>query len=106
MAQGQPVSTPPITTDATGTAVAAPRRRRLGVNTRDLPYVILFVGPALVFIGLLVIYPAIKTLYSSLTSTTGIGFNTPTQFVGLDNFNTMLNDPVMHTAVILSLIHI
>jgi alpha-glucoside transport system permease protein len=61
---------------------------------------VMFIGPAIVFIGLLIVYPAIKTFYNSLTSTTGIGFNAPTQFVGLDNFNTMLTDPTVRTAVV------
>jgi alpha-glucoside transport system permease protein len=60
---------------------------------------VLFVGPAIAFIGLLVIYPAIKTLYLSLTTVTGIGFAAPTSFVGLDNFNNMLSDPILGSAV-------
>jgi alpha-glucoside transport system permease protein len=59
----------------------------------------MFVGPALALIGLLIIYPSVKTIYNSLTSTTGIGFNVPTKFVGLDNFNTMFSDPALGTAI-------
>jgi alpha-glucoside transport system permease protein len=100
MARGQSVATPPITADISGTAVAVPRRRRgPEAYRRDLPYVLIFVGPALFLIGLLIVYPSLRTIYNSLTTTTGIGFSAPQTWVGLDNFNTMLSDPILQTAV-------
>jgi len=101
MEKGTPlVASPTSSSSATaiaGTRAAPPRRRAF--NLVNYLTVLMFIGPALAFIGLLVIYPSIKTLYNSLTSTAGIGFNVPTKFVGLDNFRTMFNDPALGTAV-------
>jgi alpha-glucoside transport system permease protein len=58
------------------------------------------VGPALLLIGIFIVYPAIKTVYLSMTTQAGIGQNAPLQFVGLDNFNAMLSDPALRTAVV------
>jgi len=59
----------------------------------------MFVGPSLVLIGLLVVYPSVRTIYNSMTSTNGIGFNVATTFVGFDNYRTMFNDPALGTAI-------
>jgi alpha-glucoside transport system permease protein len=101
METGTPLAAPPTSSSTAvvpGTLAAPPRRRAIKVG--EYLTVITFIGPALAFIGLLVIYPAIKTLYNSLTSTTGIGFNVPTKFVGFDNFNAMFSDPALGTAVL------
>jgi alpha-glucoside transport system permease protein len=100
MDQGQLVATPPMTAEVSTTAAVARRPRGLGPKMRNLLYVLLFIGPAFLWIGLLVIYPAIKTIYNSMTSTTGIGFNVPTKFVGLDNYNLMFSDPALKTAIV------
>jgi alpha-glucoside transport system permease protein len=101
MARGPSVATPPTTTDITGTAVTVPRRRgSLESELRNLAYVLIFVGPALFLISFFIVYPAIRTVYLSMTQQAGIGLNAPLQFVGLDNYNSMLSDPAMHTAVI------
>jgi len=78
---------------------AAPKARQ-GFNAGYYLVILFFVGPALLLIGLLIVYPAFGTLYNSLTSTTGIGFNAPTKFVGLDNYNNMLSDPTLKTAIV------
>ena len=101
METGTPVVAPPTSSSTAvvpGTLAVPPRRRTL--KPGNYVTVLMFIGPALAFIGLLVIYPAIKTIYNSMTTVTGIGFNAPTHFVGLDNFNTMLSDPTLQTAVV------
>jgi alpha-glucoside transport system permease protein len=58
-----------------------------------------FVGPALVLIGFLIVYPAIKTIINSFYQVNGIGFNAPQAFVGWQNYSNMLTDPNMQTAI-------
>jgi alpha-glucoside transport system permease protein len=98
MATGTPLVAPPTSSSA-AVGPAAPKARQ-GFNAGYFLVILFFVGPALLLIGLLIVYPAIGTLYNSLTSTTGIGFNAPTKFVGLDNYNQMLSDPTLRTAII------
>jgi len=61
--------------------------------------VLLFVGPSLLLIGLLILYPAAKTIYYSFYQTTGIGVNAPLTFTGWDNYTQMFSDPNMQTAI-------
>jgi len=99
--QGQPPVISPATaasTDVRGTAVAAPHRRGLALG-RYLD-VLLFAGPALLLITVLVIYPLIKTILFSFQQQAGIGYNAPLQWIGWDNYVTMWQDSQIHTAVI------
>ena len=98
MGTGTPLVAPP--TGGSAAVVPAAPKARQGFNAGYYLGILFFVGPALLLIGLLIVYPAFGTLYNSLTSTTGIGFNAPTKFVGLDNYNQMLSDPTLRTAII------
>ena len=64
-----------------------PERYREGVR----PYV--FVGPALVILGVFLVYPVINTLLISLRDAQGEGF------VGLDNFKFVFTDESMLRAI-------
>ena len=64
-----------------------PERYREGVR----PYV--FVGPALVILGVFLVYPVINTLLISLKDAQGEGF------VGLDNFKFVFTDESMLRAI-------
>ena len=64
-----------------------PERYREGVR----PYV--FVGPALVILGVFLVYPVINTLLISFKDSTGEGF------VGLDNFRFVFTDESMLRAI-------
>jgi alpha-glucoside transport system permease protein len=99
MGTGTPLVAPPPTSGSAAVGPAAPKARQ-GFKPGNYLVILLFVGPALVLIGLLIVYPAFGTLYNSLTSTTGIGFNAPTKFVGLDNYNNMLSDPTLKGAIV------
>ncbi|WP_214410701.1 carbohydrate ABC transporter permease [Sphaerisporangium fuscum] len=93
--------TRPALTDAPPRAVAGPprrtgrpvapsaRRRRFGT----LVTITLFVLPALVLFGLLVLAPIAVAAYTSLFKWNGLG-GLPTDFVGLDNFTRMFADEV------------
>jgi alpha-glucoside transport system permease protein len=101
MQSGTPIVAPPIPGSDTVDTVAPPTLRRRGrVDVRRYLLALIFVGPALALIGLLVIYPSFKTIYTSFTSNGGlIGFNVPTRWVGFDNFRQMFSDPALGTAV-------
>jgi alpha-glucoside transport system permease protein len=101
MAQGPPTVTPRTgssTTAVPGTTVIVPGPR--GIRPRSLISPLLFVGPALILIGFLVVYPAIRTIILSFYTQAGIGYNPPLQFTGLGNYLNMAQDPYIHTAVV------
>lgn len=52
-------------------------------------------APALVLFGLFVLYPLVQAVRISLTNSTGIGTS---DFIGLDNYARMLDDPVFWRA--------
>lgn len=56
-----------------------------------------FLAPALVMFGLFLVYPAIQSVIYSLH--TFNAFTTQRPFVGLDNYETLLTDPVWWAAV-------
>ena len=66
---------------------ALPARFREGVR----PYV--FVGPALVILGVFLVYPVISTILTAFKDAQG------ENFVGLDNFRFVFTDPNMLTAI-------
>ena len=66
---------------------ALPARFREGVR----PYV--FVGPALVILGVFLVYPVINTIMIAFRDAQG------EHFVGLDNFRFLFTDPNMLTAI-------
>jgi alpha-glucoside transport system permease protein len=66
---------------------ALPARFREGVR----PYV--FVGPALVILGVFLVYPVISTILTAFKDAQG------EHFVGLDNFRFVFTDPNMLTAI-------
>jgi alpha-glucoside transport system permease protein len=111
MAQGPPVATSPAGAGAgaaelpdAAVAVRTRRQRGRGIDLRQLSYVLLFVGPSVFLIGLLIVYPAIKTIYNSFTTTVGIGYNAPQQLIGFKNFSTMFSDPAVQTAIVNNLL--
>jgi alpha-glucoside transport system permease protein len=103
MAQPQPAITPPTSSSVTlapGAAItqAAPSRR--GFKPQNYFNVLLFVGPALILIGVFIVYPTIKTIYLSFYQTVGIGFNAPSQFVGWSNYSDIFTDSQIRTAIV------
>lgn len=100
MESGQPVASPPTSSSATAVpagTVMLPGRR--GAKPRQYGTVLLFAGPALALIGILVVYPAIRTIVNSFYTTVGIGYNAPTSFSGWSNYASMFSDPNMRTAI-------
>ncbi|GAA2302817.1 sugar ABC transporter permease [Streptomyces kunmingensis] len=86
-------------TDTTTAAPPAPAvppvhtaPRPLARRARDWLTAVLFTVPALVLFLLLVLAPILYALYVSLFNWGGFG--APSDFVGLDNFSRLLDDPV------------
>ena len=67
----------------------APRPSRV----RGIALPLSFLAPAIVLLGVWVIYPAFATVVRSLYDDRG------NKFVWLDNFDRMFSDPVIHTAI-------
>lgn len=100
MVQGEPVVSPPNASSVSaipGVIPTGPRRR--GFAARRSLVILLFVGPALLLIGFLIVYPASKTIYNSFFTSAGIGYNAPLTFIGLGNYQNMLSDPGIQTAI-------
>ncbi|MGH3132909.1 MAG: carbohydrate ABC transporter permease, partial [Gaiellaceae bacterium] len=55
--------------------------------------VVLFLGPALVLLGVWIVYPTIGTIYRSLFDRSG------DEFIGLDNYDTLFSDDTLLTAI-------
>ncbi|MGI8968048.1 MAG: carbohydrate ABC transporter permease [Chloroflexota bacterium] len=90
---------PPTSSSTTAIPTGTVTLRRRSIDPKRHITTLFFLGPSLILICLMVVYPVIKTIINSLYTTTGIGVNAPTTFVGLDNYRSMLSDPNMHTAI-------
>jgi multiple sugar transport system permease protein len=66
-----------------------------------------FVAPALVLIGVFLVFPALWTLYIGVTNyrLTGVEARAP-EFVGLDNYRRALSDPTFYRSMRLTLIFV
>lgn len=96
------------TTTAPGSVKAARRRRRADdVAGLGKGKAAIFVAPALILIGMFLIFPAIWTIYLGMTDyrLTGVQAADP-QFVGLDNFRFALSDPAFWNSLKLTFIFV
>ncbi|MFF8345719.1 carbohydrate ABC transporter permease [Cellulosimicrobium funkei] len=86
-----------MTTQATGPrrATAPPAARRRSQELRNLPAALLFVLPAGIGFVVFFLWPALRGIWLSLTDSTA--FNTG-GFVGLENYQRMVADPVFWNA--------
>lgn len=82
-----------ITARSSGTAEPTTRPGRRRRHPGRWTAIILFLLPAIVLFGLLVLAPIAVAGYTSAFKWNGYG-GTPTNFVGLDNFTRMLHDKV------------
>jgi multiple sugar transport system permease protein len=66
-----------------------------------------FIAPALVLIGVFLVFPALWTLYIGATNfrLTGVAARTP-DFVGLDNYRRALSDPSFYRSLWLTLLFV
>jgi raffinose/stachyose/melibiose transport system permease protein len=77
-------------------SVQAKRRRRPSGYGNPLG-ILMFLLLPLGGYALLNVYPSVMSIYYSLNNYRGVG---SMEFIGLQNFATMINDPIIHTAVI------
>jgi ABC-type sugar transport system permease subunit len=71
----------------------APAPRSLsGLLSRDRLFLLVFLVPILVIIGVFIYYPAIDTLGTSFTNES-LRVRRPPEFVGIDNYTRLLGDP-------------
>ncbi|MER6104287.1 sugar ABC transporter permease [Streptomyces sp. NPDC001832] len=70
-----------------------PGRSRKGVTGTRRVIAALFLAPALVLLGALVVYPIVYSVYRSLFDQAGTGF------AGLDNYKALFTDDTIRTAV-------
>jgi multiple sugar transport system permease protein len=86
-----------MTTQVTGArrAAAPPAARRRSQELRNLPAALLFVLPAGIGFVVFFLWPALRGIWLSLTDSTA--FNTG-GFVGLENYQRMVADPVFWNA--------
>lgn len=84
-----------------GAATSRPRRaRRPRYNRREMLAAGICLAPALVVIGLFVVYPLVATGLMSLTSWNGISPDRP--FVGLANYATLLGDDAFRNSMLVT----
>ncbi|GGL20335.1 carbohydrate ABC transporter permease [Cellulomonas gelida] len=95
-ANGSPVDLP---TGGDGTPVVPPppRRGRRRVGWGERLEIAILAGPALLVFLSFVIFPVLMAAYYGFFSWEGYG--PPTDFVGLKNYETILQDPLFHDAV-------
>lgn len=72
-----------------------PRRARKGVWQRIEPYI--YMLPAILFVGIFLLYPVVYTLYVGFTKWDGLN---PPQFIGLQNYVQMFQERVFDTSLL------
>jgi multiple sugar transport system permease protein len=82
---------PPAASSLSGT------QRVLG---RDWRLAATFIGPTLLLVAALILYPIISSIFTSTTERHGA----ESVFVGLDNYTALIDDPVFHTGVLNSFV--
>ena len=79
------------------TTAPSPVRRTRRRNWRQLAEIALLAGPAVVMFVAFVIFPVLMAAYYGFFKWKGYGV--PTDFVGLQNYITILQDPTFHDAL-------
>ena len=69
-------------------------RHRPGGRAHRLVSAWLFIGPALLYFSVFVLYPIVATIYNSLTQTLTTSGSAQTRFVGLKNYALLLSDAI------------
>ncbi|MCT8390040.1 sugar ABC transporter permease [Leuconostoc holzapfelii] len=93
MAQNTPAIQPHQLTSQRGRQVITAHLTALG-----------FLMPSLIFLGVFVFYPLVKTVYYSFFLTNALG--QPVKFIGLANYATLLQDPVFLESLWVTLIFV
>jgi trehalose/maltose transport system permease protein len=79
------------------------RRRRTKLQRRQTRLAWLLLVPALAVVAFVAIYPLGKTVYQSFTDQEFLSGLTPTKWVGLDNYHTLIHDTIFRDTVVLTI---
>lgn len=82
---------------------SAPARRRRRGDREQIVTALLFLVPALVILGVFVVYPIINAGYTSLTSWNG--FDPVKEFIGLDNYVRLVQDPAFWNSLLVTVVY-
>ena len=63
-----------------------------------------FLTPSLIFLGVFIFYPLVKTIYYSFYLTNALG--EPVKFVGFDNYTMILKDPVFVKSLVVTFLFV
>lgn len=101
------VTSPPLTTRAAPTTggrrgPSRPRRRR-SYNREEVITAFAFIAPALVVLGVFVLYPIVSAAHISLTSWNG--FDPVKELVGLDNYAQLAHDPAFWNSLLVTVVY-
>jgi len=87
---------------APGGSAPAPRRHRRW-DREQIVTAVLFLVPAVVILGVFVVYPIIDAGYTSLTSWNGFG--PVKEFIGFDNYIRLANDPAFWNSLLVTAVY-
>ena len=79
------------------------RRRRTKLQRRQTRLAWLLLLPALAVVAFVALYPLGKTVYQSFTDQEFLAGLTPTKWVGLDNYHTLIHDTIFRDTVVLTI---
>jgi multiple sugar transport system permease protein len=82
---------------------SAPTRRRRKGDREQVVTALVFLVPALAILGVFVVYPIINAGYTSLTSWNG--FDPVKEFVGLDNYVRLAQDPAFWNSLLVTVVY-
>ena len=82
---------------------SAPIRRRRRGDREQVVTALVFLVPALAILGVFVVYPIINAGYTSLTSWNG--FDPVKEFVGLDNYVRLAQDPAFWNSLLVTVVY-
>ncbi|MFD7713110.1 carbohydrate ABC transporter permease [Streptomyces sp. NPDC059785] len=85
-----------------GAGPAPVRRKGLGPKTVNSLWALFFLGPTAVGLGVFYLWPTVQTFYYSFTTWGAFGGHS---FSGLDNYQRMLDDPDLRSALVNTLLY-
>jgi trehalose/maltose transport system permease protein len=92
-----------VSSVATPAPVPRRRRRRTKLQRRQTRLGWLLLLPALAVVAFVALYPLGKTVYQSFTNQEFLAGLTPTKWVGLHNYRTLIHEPIFRDTIVLTI---